>query len=465
MALHGWKSNKDGQTILVGERVIAGLRTLAIDGLMALPRRGIEVGGLLVGKAADREIEVEGFEEVPCEHRYGPSYALSDSDRQALSKLLAQRTGGPLPVIGFFRSFTYRDPALEQADEAFVSENFPQGDFVFLMLQPRTHEDCVASLRTFHDGQLLPDTEEEPFVFDAAAMPVMEPTPPFAPPPEAPPETAPRDRLVEAAPLVHQRARYLIDADLPPEPARSSRARSWMLPAACALAVGAGIFGFQQWRAARQPRWTELHLDARPVNSQLEVTWDGFAPRALNATNGLLAVTDGGAHQDIALNSEQIRGGKYTLMPAHPDVALRLILYDKGTGVSGDSVRISQIPQVPEAPAPAKASAHADAPLPPAAARSVPETAPASAAPLVATHEVQPHLPPGIRSRLHETVDIPVRVEVSPQGRVVRAAALSKDQDSIHRYLDDAARKAARQWRFRPSRGTTHQTLHFVFTP
>jgi hypothetical protein len=53
MALHGWKSNKDGQTILVGERVIAGLRSLAIDGLVALPRRGVEVGGLLVGKAAE----------------------------------------------------------------------------------------------------------------------------------------------------------------------------------------------------------------------------------------------------------------------------------------------------------------------------------------------------------------------------------------------------------------------------
>ncbi len=464
MALHGWKSNKDGRTFLVSERVISGLRKVAIDGLLALPRRGIEVGGILVGKAENDEIEVEGFEEMPCEHRYGPSYALSDADRQALSKLLAQRAAGPLPVIGLFRSFASRSPALEQADESFVTEHFPHGDFVFLMLQPRSHEDCVASLRTFHDGQLLPDTEEEPFVFDAAAMPLMEPTPP-APPPEAAPEAPPRDVLAEATPLVHQRARYLIDSDLAPEPPRSSRTRPWMLPAACALLLAAGLFGYQQWRAARQPRWVELHLDARPVNSQLEVSWDGFAPRALNATSGLLAVTDGGVHQDIPLNPEQIRGGKYTLMPANPNVALRLILYANGVGVAGDSVRIAQIPQLSQPPTPVGTAAHAEAPPPPTAARSVPEKAPAPAAGLVAIHEVQPHVPPGIRSRLHETVDVAVKVEVSPQGHVVRASALSKERDSIHRYLAEAARKAAQQWRFQPARNTAHQTLHFVFTP
>src|SRR3954452_7800264 len=105
MAFCKWKSPRDGPAVLLDESVVRGLRQLAIDGFVALPRRGIEVGGVLLGISHSEEVKLEGFEEVPCEHRYGPSYALSESDRAALRDLLAGWPAAKPPVVGFFRSF------------------------------------------------------------------------------------------------------------------------------------------------------------------------------------------------------------------------------------------------------------------------------------------------------------------------------------------------------------------------
>src|ERR1041385_147680 len=102
---HVWQSPRDGRRVLLSARVVYDLRALALEKLAALPKRGIEVGGILFGEAQGGEMRVQAFEEVPCEHRYGPSYALSPADREQLSNLLAERRGGALPVIGFFRSF------------------------------------------------------------------------------------------------------------------------------------------------------------------------------------------------------------------------------------------------------------------------------------------------------------------------------------------------------------------------
>ena len=56
-------------------------------------------------------------------------------------------------------------------------------------------------------------------------------------------------------------------------------------------------------------------------------------------------MTDGGARRDIHLDARQIRAGKFMYAPAHEDVGVRLILFDKDQG-TGDSVRIKSIPNV-----------------------------------------------------------------------------------------------------------------------
>src|SRR5882724_5710654 len=162
---------EEGRRVLLSASLMRELRSRAIEGFVSLPKRGVEIGGILFGHVRGGSVQIEGFEEAACEHRYGPSYALSDADRAQLSELLAQRkSGGSLPVVGFFRSFTSREPLIEAVDEEFVREHFPHGDFIFLMLQPLSAQNCVASFRFFRDGELQPESEHPPFVFDPAQM-------------------------------------------------------------------------------------------------------------------------------------------------------------------------------------------------------------------------------------------------------------------------------------------------------
>jgi len=461
---------------------VRDIRTLAIAGFAALPRRGVEVGGILFGDTDDDRVLIASFEEAPCEHRYGPSYALSLDDQARLSALLAARRGSALPVVGFFRSFTSRDPVIEEADEAFVREHFPAGDFIFLLLRPLSIENCVAGLRFFRGGELLPEMEDRRFPFDPPRMPMVEGTerkaapPPSSPvAPEAGPEPEPAPVPTLAAPQQPVRENpplrpreELVPRNMEPAP----RHMRWWIPAAVCLVAGlGGAVMYELGALSREPAWTELRLDARPAAGGIEITWDGGAARAVQATRGLLAVTDGDNRREIPLNLAQIRAGKYEYAPLHADVAVRLTLYANDRGEAGDAVRLAAIP-APAPPRetgpPAEVRAAAPAPETPSAP---PQSRPPIAVPPSTVHEVQPRIPAGVRSRIAGRIVIPVEVEVSERGRVVRAVPQSAAGDSVHRYLARQAHQAALQWRFTPARTASGErvaasrTIQFVFTP
>lgn len=477
--------------MLIVEPVVRDLRRLAIEGFLALPRRGIEVGGILLGEANSKGMRIEAFEEIPCEHRYGPSYALSDNDRAQMVELLESRQANQPPVAGFFRSFASREPVIEEADETFVRVHFPKGYLAFLMLQPTSAEDCVASLRLFRDGQLLPETEEAATDFGTPWAPPEEPPVPEAlvasPSPvmdipeaiseaknqyELPPSF--RSREKEFAPAwegMPQAARQMEPAWRAEAPIQRSRA--W-IPAVILVAIACTAGGYALGLRGRAPRWTDLHLNARNNGGHLELSWDGSAPPAVEASRGLLALGEGTTHRDIELSAAEVRKGSFTLPTAGSEVALRLVLFAKGREVAGDSLRLATVPGAPPRP-------QAEISKPPSndADREVlPGTLPAEAArrsrpvvPPLIVHEVQPFIPEGIRSRIRNRTVIPVDVEVSERGRVLRAVAEPQSGDGVTRYLAEQAQKAARDWRFSPARtksGTrvaASKTIDFVFTP
>ena len=88
--------------------VLEQLRASAVDGLRALPRGGLEIGGVLFGVEKAGVVRITAQVPLPCEHALGPGFVLSANDRKALNNILAGTDpclAGVRPV-GWYRSQT-----------------------------------------------------------------------------------------------------------------------------------------------------------------------------------------------------------------------------------------------------------------------------------------------------------------------------------------------------------------------
>jgi TonB family protein len=188
--------------------LIQELRYTAIQALLAIPRRGLEIGGLLLGalrKGQPTVFELTEFVEVPCEHRFGPAYTLDEPERAALETMIARYPqGGAVQVVGFYRSYTGRDAEPDEADRElarmfFHSPEFSSPKLIYLVLQPVSIKSCLAGFRFWNDGEMRTEQSGSMFQFDAGQMEQQERT---ATPPvveSADKTIAPADRAEDAA--------------------------------------------------------------------------------------------------------------------------------------------------------------------------------------------------------------------------------------------------------------------------
>src|SRR5580658_2327758 len=100
--------------------VIEEVRHEVAEGFQRLSRGGIEVGGVLYGVREGRTIRALAMRPMACEHARGPTFLLSDRDRQALHAQLLRDAEDPqlegLISLGWFLSHTRTDVELTEAD-------------------------------------------------------------------------------------------------------------------------------------------------------------------------------------------------------------------------------------------------------------------------------------------------------------------------------------------------------------
>jgi hypothetical protein len=212
-------------SIAVRRRVMDGIHQEVGEAFAAVPRRGAETGGILLGTRDGDRLVVEDFEPVPCEHRFGPSYRLSDTDRLAMAESLEwfrARSQPGLSVLGYYRSHTLPDFALGEADDELLRAHFSDPENVVLLIKPSRMGDCIADFFVRRSGHLEEAFSPIPFPFTGTVM---------AAPSSWPP---PRPRIVEE-----------------PEPAPKKR---WIwYAAAIVLGVASGSLGYLYFHQAPQP--------------------------------------------------------------------------------------------------------------------------------------------------------------------------------------------------------------------
>jgi hypothetical protein len=326
-----WKVPGGEVSVQLSLQVIDSISTVLMKPCRAAPGRGVEAGGLLLGRfASDRSgVVVESFEPVECEHRRGPSYVLSESDRRRLERALRKRGAS---VIGFYRSHTRPGLYLDQDDLALIASFFTDPSHVFLLVRPQAGKPPAGGFFFWQEGDIQRHTTYLEFPFDARLLqgqsaPVEEPAPRAA-----------------AASAIPPTVRIRIPNWRPPE-------LRWRRVGLAALVLaGFGVLDYQVGKAFGS-RPSETRSSGAPAlrvereGSYLRVNWSRDAAVSLHAGGGMLTIVDGRRRMEIPLDAKQLRMGSVAYAPIGEEVSFQLEIKGSRSSVS-ESLQVITPPVV-----------------------------------------------------------------------------------------------------------------------
>jgi uncharacterized protein (TIGR02246 family) len=203
---------------------------------------------------------VEDFEPVPCEHRFGPSFHLSDADLHKFNDTVRSLRSGRrqgLSVLGFYRSHTRPGFVLDDEDLCLLSRYFSETNTVLLVIKPLGMQESLAALFCWDNLQLRRVSEPAPFPFEETPMSGLAGL-------AAPVALADFSTAAPAA----QAVAWRLPAAPTPE-RRAARKRAWTALAAVLALVG-GLLGYwslrQTWENSERPVAREVtRPDPKPA--------------------------------------------------------------------------------------------------------------------------------------------------------------------------------------------------------
>jgi len=350
-----WEDSARRLAVSIAQGVASTLALQAFEALKAIPRRGLEIGGILTGRIEASEgcarLMVEDYTPVESEHRAGPSYRLSEADRERFRAVLRGRPD----AVGLYRTQTRSDQAnLEDDDRELFRESFGERRALYLLIVPAQSKAVIllpagGGLEPVHEmpfrGTALPARESrapEPG-FDAEAQPGpgLHAFSPPVPPPSAG-TTFRRAAPAAAALLVGFAAGAVISRPRPrpqPEVASSPPAQT---PAPVPVEDPGAVTG---------------HLERH--GSQIRFIWDRDAAAVRSGDRATLYITDGPRSDRVDLDRRELRSGMLVCWPDSPDVSFRLEVKAGGPTVS-ESVRAERAAPDPPRPAAKKLSPFPD---------------------------------------------------------------------------------------------------------
>jgi hypothetical protein len=173
-----WRT-PESPPIAIRPRAIDGIHREVSEAFAAAPHRGAETGGILLGRREEDRIVVEDFEPVPSEHRFGPSYRLSDTDRELLQETLEwfRRAQPGLFVLGFYRSHTRPEFELCQEDEDLMRTHFAAGEDLVLLVKPNLRGSSESDFCILRGGHVAQVPSQPPLMGWPAPRPRLQPEP------------------------------------------------------------------------------------------------------------------------------------------------------------------------------------------------------------------------------------------------------------------------------------------------
>lgn len=357
-----WRPAEKPISVQIHFDVVDRILLEVMRGFGAVPKRGAEVGGILLGTAERNGnrivVNVEDFEAVDCDHASGPSYILSEDDRAAFQESIDRWKQGPdrrIYAVGYYRGHTRDGLCLAAEDLSILEEMFPEPSAIALVVKPYATKVSLAGIFFREEGQFKADASHLEFPFRRK---------------ELGGGSSGMERLASAARFGQRagedpRLKYqLNDGDDGPAPSQAltyagggGAAAPDNTPVAAERGPGRGkgvrggwvwiplsfifmllgvVVGFQIALSMRpkQPAnaWLEawdMTLQVKRAGDELNVTWDPLAPAVRNANRGALIIQSREETRTIDLRGSQLQGGSVIYRGVPDRVIFRLEVYPR----------------------------------------------------------------------------------------------------------------------------------------
>lgn len=252
------------------------LERLTIEGFKAVPRRGMEIGGVLLGSASASGYEVTDCAAIEIEHRTGPSYTLSEADWSVWEAAIDGLDDRDR-IVGIFRSQTR--PGMQPAhdDSRLSASVLPGRQGIFLLLKPLGIDSVVASMFLSEGGTIVDEVgAPREIAFGAKTLPPV--------PPQQRQERVLQMPAQEPVPVQQIASEPMAEE---PEPVRSNKSRfafpklPWWIPVtAVAAGVMAAMYATQADRVPSSPVAPAVISDANALQTiaPIKSPSDSIAP-------------------------------------------------------------------------------------------------------------------------------------------------------------------------------------------
>jgi len=374
-------------------------------GFGAVPKRGAEVGGVLLGHSTTGDktvVSIDDYALVPIEYKRSPSYLFSDEDARAFTDAVKAARNGSHPLlnpVGYFRSHTREGVGLGPEDLELLNTHFPDPHVVALIVKPYATKVGQAGFYFREDGsfqsggpllefpfrrreldptaapQGVPGRGSERRLFrsrvpapDQAATrprPGPEPAPVLPEPrPDGRSESRTDGRPARTAEPLSIAPAHPIE---PLRPSESPLSRTDDIAASYALELKSRkrnvwvwaplsfiflllgvLLGFQAALSMRPPLPPgsndpyNLNLSVTRNGNNLQVKWDRQSLAVRTAQRGLLTIEDGKFSKPVPLSPADLQSGSVVYPPSTDRVTLRLDVMVSGRDTVSETLEWRQ---------------------------------------------------------------------------------------------------------------------------
>jgi hypothetical protein len=289
--------------IRASEEVLAGIRRIAVEQFVSIPRGGLEAGGLLSGRYGEDGLTILGYDQIPIQHLSGPSFLLSPQDEEELTSRLQQYADAEgTTVIGWWHSHTRSDVAITDEDIRIHRKFFPGDKQIAMIVKPFKLDPAIAAVYLPNE----PEAESACCRFTIGSPPALR---------EAVAEVE-TNEIAALNPVVVN----------PPARLKPGKRRAYRVAATIVAASGCLIAGLYSFAPKPQPVVVEpMTLQLSGSGPELTIHWDRNARAVTDIATAELVVVDGTNATKIPLTAENLLAGTlaYVRRTGKVDVTLR----------------------------------------------------------------------------------------------------------------------------------------------